>query len=745
MPQISAIKKTTASQFISSAFQKMRQIATLTITVSLFLLMPLQVRATHIVGGEMTYTCLGNNQYEIKLSIFRDCYNGIPWFDNPASIGIFDNEGSLIQQVLVNLNPTLNDTLNPSLAGECFVVPPNVCVNTTTYTRIVTLPFKPGGYQLVYQRCCRNNTIVNIFTPEDVGATYSIEISEKALLECNSSPVFNNWPPLYICVNYPFSIDQSAVDPDGDSLVYRLCNPLTGADEFDPMPQPPNAPPYDTVPWIDPPYNLNNMLNGLPGGVPMTINPLTGLLTGTPNTIGQFVIGICVEEYRNGVLIGIKRRDYQVNVGICSVVTAAFFAPEKLCDSYTVQVTNQSQSADDFLWQFNDPNNPGATSTLPNPVYTYSDTGLYTITLIAEPGSVCADTFSQQVLILPNSLFANFSIQNVDCSDSLTIQVTDSSLDTASTLASWEWTLTVTSANGQQVTNSAEQNPVFVITEQGTASILLTVTAENGCTRSLEQTFPVLFINEPLVTDSISLCAGSGSVEINPAGAFPGATYLWQPPDFLDDPTSPTPIASPGSTITYSVIITDATGFCQVEKMVTVIVSPLVDVTPVIDTLLRGESVQILATENPSYQYAWSPPLWLNATDISNPVSTPEASITYTLVVTDANGCVAERNVTLVVLTVCDEPYVFVPTGFTPNGDGKNDTFKVIGNNLEEVYVAVYNRWGEKIFESFDPNDAWDGTYKGKLLPPDAYGFYVKVRCFGGLEFFKKGNVTLLR
>ncbi len=693
----------------------------------------------------MTYTCLGNNQYEVKLTIFRDCYSGIPWFDNPASIGVFDEGGALVQQVLVNLNPALNDTLNPSLEGECFVVPPNVCVNTTTYTTKVILPFRPGGYQLVYQRCCRNNTIANIYNPEDVGATYSIEINEKALLECNSSPVFNNWPPLYICVNHPFSIDQSAVDPDGDSLVYYLCNPLTGANEFNPMPQPPYAPPYDTVPWINPPYDVNNMLNGLPGGTAMAINPHTGLLSGLPNTTGQFVIGICVEEYRNGQLIGIKRRDYQVNVGICSTVTAAFFSPEKLCDSYTVQLANESQSADDFLWLFNDPQHPGASSSISDPAYTYSDTGLYTITLIAEPGTLCADTFSQQVHILPNSLSANFAIQNLDCADSLTIQVTDSSIDTASTLVSWEWTLTMSSPSGQHTSTSTGQNPVFVITEQGTATISLTVTSENGCSRSLQQSFPVLFINDPLLVDSVSLCVGSGPVEINPAGAFPGASYHWQPPDFLDDPFSPNPLASPDSTTTYTVLVTDATGFCQVEKTVTVIVSPLVEVSPVLDTLLRGQSVQLLATENPTYQYAWSPPDWLDAVDIPNPVSTPEASIEYRLIVRDANGCVAERSVTLVVLTICDEPYLFVPTGFTPNGDGKNDTFRVMGNNLEEVYLVVYNRWGEKIFESPGGNEGWDGTYKGKPLPPDVYGFYVKVRCYGGLEFVKKGNVTLLR
>lgn len=713
------------------------------IVIVFFLLfaLPSTLKATHIVGGEMTYTCLGNDQYEVTLTIFRDCFNGVPWFDNPASIGIFNANNLLVEQILVPLDLLDNDTLDPDLGSECFVAPPNVCVHTTSYTTTVTLPFSAGGYHLVYQRCCRNNTISNIVAPEATGATYSIEVSEEALLACNNSPVFNNWPPLYLCVNFPFQIDQSAVDPDGDSLVYRLCNPLQGASELFPIPQPPNAPPYDSVQWIDPPYNVGNMLNGLPGGVPMAIDPATGLLTGTPNTIGQFVIGICVEEYRNGVLIGIKRRDYQVNVGECDIATAAFFAPDMLCDSYQVQIDNQSQSSDDFLWFFNDPNNPGATSTLAEPTYTYSDTGLYTITLIAEPGGVCSDTFSAEVHILPNSLFANFDVAQVDCENELTIQVTDSSVDTASTLADWEWTLEY----GSTSVTSSEQNPAFTITEPGQATLTLTVAAENGCTRTLEETFPVVFITDPLLEDSTAICRGDGPVNLNPDGGFPGATYNWMPPNFLDDPASPNPTAMPDTTTTYSVVITDATGFCQIENTVTVIVSPDVDVTPVIDTILQGESVQIIATENATYTYVWSPGSWLDNPAISSPLATPEESVVYTLVVTDENGCVVERTVTIVVLTLCEEPFVFIPTGFTPNGDGKNDTFKVIGNNLDEVYLAVYNRWGELVFETRDPSAGWDGTYKGKRLPPDAYGFYARVKCIGGLEYSKKGNVTLLR
>ena len=691
-----------------------------------------EANATHIVGGEMTYSCLGNNQYLVKLTIFRDCFYGSPaaWFDDPASIGVFDANNNFLFQQLVDWDPVLNDTLDPELENECFTVPPDVCVHTTYYSTIITLPYLSGGYQLVYQRCCRNQTIVNLVEPLDVGATYSINISDQALLECNSSPQFNNWPPLFLCVNQPFSIDQSAVDPDGDSLVYRLCNPLSGADPGNPMPQPPNPPPFDTVPWLGN-FGIDDMLNAGMGGSPMTIDPHTGLLTGTPLINGQFVIGICVEEYRNGVLIGVSRRDYQVNVGDCGEVTSSFFAPEVICKGLSVNFQNLSSNADNFLWYFDWPNG-SATSTEKNPQFTYPDTGLYTVMLIAEPNAFCTDTFFAQVHLLPHSLFADFELEQAACVDSLTLQITDSSLDTLSNISSYNWQLSL----GSDTLHSDEKNPVFTLNEEGLATLTLVVTSGNGCTDTLAQEFEVTFLNDPNLEDSVTVCYATGGVHLNPGGQPANASWNWQPANSLDDPDS---------TTTYSVLITDAQGYCQIEKEVTVIVSPFVEVSPLTDTILKGQPVQLMATYNPTYTYHWTPAAGLDNPEIHNPVASPTETTVYMLTVTDTNGCVATRSVTIVVLTLCEEPFLFIPTGFSPNGDGLNDSFRVMGNNIAALKLIVYDRWGEKLFETTTPGQGWDGNFRGKALPPDVYGYYVEVTCVGGLHFAKKGNVTLFR
>ncbi|MGB1216978.1 MAG: hypothetical protein ACPG5P_03835, partial [Saprospiraceae bacterium] len=103
-----------------------------------FIGLPFYGNATHIVGGELNYKCLGNDEYEISLTVFRDCYNGNPnaYFDDPASIGIFDINNQLINslgedgQLLIDLIE--DDTLEPVLFDSCLVVPPDVCVHTTT-------------------------------------------------------------------------------------------------------------------------------------------------------------------------------------------------------------------------------------------------------------------------------------------------------------------------------------------------------------------------------------------------------------------------------------------------------------------------------------------------------------------------------------------------------------------------------------------------------------------------------------
>ncbi|MBX2817123.1 MAG: gliding motility-associated C-terminal domain-containing protein [Saprospiraceae bacterium] len=365
------------------------------------LALPISLSATHIVGGEITYRCLGNDTYEVKVAVYRDCINGsaLAVYDDPASVGIFDANNNLqihlgqFGQLLIPFNA--DDTL--SQFTDCIDGLGGVCVQQTFYIDTIQLPFIPGGYQLVYQRCCRNQTLVNIVEPLETGSSFVTTVTEDALTECNSTPEFREWPPIFICVNEEINYDHSAEDVDGDSLVYRLCAPLMGASREIPSPQPPRFPPYDEVIWAAP-YNLDNLL----GGTPLAIDE-NGQLTGTPNTIGQFLVGICVEEYRNGRLMSMTRRDFEYNVVDCDGLVFTDFSvdSEVICaDVVDVQITDESIGLNSAsVWSYIVTKDNGETLEFsgPNPSFRIDGTSSIVVTQNVIVDASCTTSKSQTI------------------------------------------------------------------------------------------------------------------------------------------------------------------------------------------------------------------------------------------------------------------------------------------------------------------------------------------------------------
>lgn len=589
------------------------------------------IQATHIVGGEMNYRCLGNNQYEIILTVYRDCFYGVPFFDDPASVGVFNANNSLVTELKIPF--VADDTLQPILQGECFVVPPSACVHTTTYKAVVSLPPLPGGYTLAYQRCCRNNTILNIVEPDATGATFSIYISEFALAECNTSPLFKEWPPIYICVDEPILFDHSALDLEGDSIVYRLCTPLDGATPNNPRPQPPFNPPYPEITWLEPAYDLSNVM----GGVPLTIDPLSGLLTGIPNTIGQFVVGICADEYRDGVLMSTTRRDFQYNVGVCGMTASAFLVPEFNCN-LTVSFTNTSTNANQFIWYFDMDNDLGATSTEYEPTFTYPDSGTYRIMLIAQPGDPCVDTLIKTIRVERPSITAFFDPPLFPfCDDSLSMSLLDKSTDTIHTIVSWQWRVTL----GQQIRvyTSDEQHPTFRLDTTGFWRVELIVTSSNGCqdtfSRIVQTRLPIL----PWQDTTFRICRGD-SIRLNPhvIGSY---NYTWSPNQYLSHPNASDPLAYPDSTITYTMIATTMNGLCKTERTVHVEVSEPFMLEPPPDTILCNTPVLLSGTADRPAEWVWaSDPAFMDTIATGNPalLDLPSAQWVY-IHIQDGSGC----------------------------------------------------------------------------------------------------------
>nr|MBP7239275.1 PKD domain-containing protein [Saprospiraceae bacterium] len=410
--------KVTIADILSNGKKVLRIAAML---CSLLLFSGQEAKATHIVGGHLTYRCLGNNQYEIRLSLRRDCLLGAAdaQFDDPASIGFFDattNQPLTFVgfggQLFMPFNH--DDTLNQILVSDCSIAGNPVCVHQTTYVDTVFLPFWQNGYQMVYQRCCRNGSVNNILNPISTGMTILTEMSATAQNVCKSSPQIGDYPPIYICVNKPIDFIPNAFDVNGDSLGFSFATPYSGGDIVNNMPQPPNPPPYNLINWR-PPYSLANIM----GGVPLVIDPVTGRITGTPNTIGQFVITIVVTSYRDGVQLCETRVDFQYNVRDCrDVPVADFSAPELNCNGLSVPFTNLSQNADRYLWVFDTGNPQSDSSTAFSPTYTYDEEGFYDVTLfVRDSDFICFDTITKTIGVFNSIINAEFSYGSVSCTD----------------------------------------------------------------------------------------------------------------------------------------------------------------------------------------------------------------------------------------------------------------------------------------------------------------------------------------
>lgn len=164
------------------------------------------------------------------------------------------------------------------------------------------------------------------------------------------------------------------------------------------------------------------------------------------------------------------------------------------------------------------------------------------------------------------------------------------------------------------------------------------------------------------------------------------------------------------------------------------------------DTIYQGESTTIHVNDTLNYNYSWSPGASLENPSSPSTKASPMKTTTYVVTITDQYGCVFKDSVTIHVKEVkCGEPYIFVPNAFSPDGDGKNDVLYVRTQIADEIYFAVYNRWGEKVFETEDKNKGWDGTINGKKAEQGVYVYRLHVLCFTDEIFEKSGNVTLIR
>lgn len=227
--------------------------------------------------------------------------------------------------------------------------------------------------------------------------------------------------------------------------------------------------------------------------------------------------------------------------------------------------------------------------------------------------------------------------------------------------------------------------------------------------------------------------------------ATDGTLLSWTPGTGLSNVNSLTPTATLRTTTTYVVATVNALG-CISRDTVTIKVNPEVFAFAGRDTaVVVGQPLQFNASGGEGYM--WSPPTALNNTTIPNPRAVYDGSfdtIRYNLVVSDSIGC--NDMATVLVKIFKTNPRVFVPTAFTPNGDGKNEFVAPIAVGLTRMdYFRIYNRWGQLVFETTINGKGWNGRIAGKEQSTSTYVWIVKGTDYTGKVVFEKGHVTLIQ
>jgi gliding motility-associated-like protein len=608
-------------------------------------------RADHITGGEMFYTYTGVSggqyRYHITLKIFMVC-NTTRQFNDPTYVSVFNRvSGSRITDISVPLART--ELLQLHNQNPCITNPPDVCYRLGYYEFDVTLPASADGYilssQVIYRVEGMNNLVQGY---SNVGATYTAEIpgtASSSSAPANNSAGFTGDDLVIVCANNSISYSFAATDKDGDKLRYSFCSAYqSGNVGFGNNIVPPGSPPYLYVPYS------SSYSGSIPLGNNVKIDANTGLITGIAPDAGIYVVTICVEEIRNGVVIAAQRKDLQINITSCTIAAATIPPVYMLCnDTKTINVSNLSGSTliQSYNWEFF--NAAGASifsSTNQTANYTFPDTGTYKIKLVINKTGQCTDSATTEAKVYPG-FDPGFSYDGI-CINKPT-QFTDSTKTIYGQVDSWDWDF---DDNTTTTDFSYMQNPVYTYAGEGAKNVRLIVTNTKGCIDTVFNNITITDKPPIALAFRDTLICVNDKVQLNAGGS---GIFNWSPNINITNANTPAPTVSPPATTTYYVDL-DEDG-CLNRDSVLINVVDHVTLQAMNDTTIcRGDAIQLYIVSD-GLKYLWTPASQLNDQNAQNPTAVTNANTSYQ-VIAIIGSCTAKKNIN--VTTV---PYPFARAG----------------------------------------------------------------------------------
>jgi gliding motility-associated-like protein len=591
--------------------------------------LPNSIFATHVQGGDITYKCLGGNQYQLSMALYRDCAGVVA----PGTLTVNVKSATCGQDFNVTLNPIPNTGIEvspicPSLKTVCAggTYPG---VEEYIYSGIVTLPAQCTDWVFSANIKARNSAISTIDNPAAQNLYIESHL-DNLNYPCNNSPTFTNKPVPFICVGQPFCFNNGALDADGDSLYYALVTPMNG--------------PGSTV-LYNAPYSATQPLLSSP---PVSFNPATGDICMTPTQLEVTVFSIIVKEYRNGIQIGSIVRDIQLRTVTCNNSnpiltgingTGSFSTSGCIGTPITFNIPSDDADAGQSLvltW------NSGIAGGVFNPGTGAHPTATFTWTPTLADLNNVSNCFT--VRVKDDNCPFNGSQTYSFCITLSTVNATITSKDA-----------NCTASNGSATVVAADGTPPYTYSwapSGGTGATTVgipagtytcTVTDKKGCSKQVTAVVKSI----PGGTASISSfsnisCNGAtdGSITVSMSGgATPPFTYVWNPNVGTTATVNNLPVG------TYTVTITDAFG-CIATATQAIIQPNALVVTPTNTNVscyngANGTATASVSGGTPPYTYSWSPGGFLTSS-ISN------LSIgTYTVNVTDSKGCKKSATVTI--------------------------------------------------------------------------------------------------
>ncbi|ACU59235.1 T9SS C-terminal target domain-containing protein [Chitinophaga pinensis] len=413
------------------------------------------------------------------------------------------------------------------------------------------------------------------------------------------------------------------------------------------------------------------------------------------------------------------------NVNVLPAPLADFSLTADVCLGSVVTITDQSTvgSGSIITWNWQLGDGTTATQNNNNPfsqLYTAAGTYAVKLSVVSDNGCV-SDTTTKNAVVhaLP---VANFNPSAAICMPEGNAVFTN--LSTAANTYEWNF--------GDGSATATDRNPSHVFTTAGSYNVTLSVVSAYGCTHDTTKTLSAFF-NKPTAAFTASpdtLCQGTDNFFADNSTVDNGAISAWSwefgdgSSDNIADPVKR--YQEPGA-YTVQLTVTSTAG-CISEPFtapVTVYLQPVVDAGPSF-VVAEGSVVQFAPVVNNENEltFRWTPATDLSNPDILRPVLTVTADAVYTLTATGLGGCTASDDLSVKVFKE-----VKVPNAFSPNGDGINDTWVLTNlSDYPECSVEIFNRYGQKIFQSTGYKTAWDGTMNGHPLPLATYYYVIKIK-----------------